>query len=89
MNCVICEVEERDRVCDACRNKYLNKGTLLIEVVNPNQNKDTPTGNIMVIKDLAFESVFHQKPPSGKIVQVEIGIMQRMKEHTDNLAGKN
>ncbi len=44
--------------CDACREKYLSEGVLLFA---PN------TGGVVVLKDEAFERIFDQKVPVGKI----------------------
>lgn len=69
--------------CKKCTEKYLKKGTLLVEaevqVVKGKENQ-VPTGRITVIKDEAFANVFNQEVPKGKIVMVEKGILQLLEE---------
>ena len=44
--------------CAACREKYLSDGVLLLAPA---------TGGIVVLKDEAFERIFSQKVPAGKV----------------------
>jgi hypothetical protein len=62
--------------CGACKEKYLKSGTLLVEC----ETDGVPTGAITVLKDSAFEAVFQQRVPVGKIIKVEVGILQMLEE---------
>lgn len=74
--------------CDKCRKKYLSKGVLLVEVKREwndsrAKHEDIPTGRVTVIRDGAFEKVFNQKFPKGKVVKVEVGILERLQEQAE------
>jgi hypothetical protein len=74
--------------CDTCRKKYLSKGVLLVEVKREwvdsrAKHEDIPTGRVTVIRDGAFKQVFGQDVPKGKIVKVEVGILQRIQEQSE------
>ena len=74
--------------CDKCTKKYLKKGTLLVEMENKipegkSKAQMIPTGAVTVLKDSAFEGVFNQKVPKGKIVQVEIGILKMLQDQVN------
>jgi transcriptional regulator NrdR family protein len=48
-------------VCDKCKEKYLERGVMLIEPHN---------GNLIVLKDEAFQQMFDKKLPKEKIAFV-------------------
>ena len=56
-------------VCETCKKKYLSKGVLLI---------DRENGDFAVIKDEAFEGLFSQRIPTGKICFTEAGLVQKL-----------
>ena len=63
--------------CDKCQEKYLLKGTLLVEAkevysMREKKNLPRPTGNIMVIKDEAFVRMFDVKLPPKKIAYMDL-----------------
>jgi hypothetical protein len=62
--------------CDECKKEYLKSGVLLIEVDSERIN---PTGNLMVIRNEAFNIIFNHDYPENKIVQVEIGVLDKIK----------
>lgn len=68
--------------CKKCKKKYLSVGVLLVEVKlgfdDRGKAMKEPTGNVTVLKDKAFEQVFSQKPPAGKIAMVEEGVIQKL-----------
>ena len=60
--------------CLKCKDKYLKTGTLLVECESNGQ----PTGAVTVLKDEAFEGVFQQRIPVGKVIKVEVGILKML-----------
>jgi hypothetical protein len=55
--------------CAACREKYLSDGVLLLAPA---------TGGIVVLKDEAFERIFSQKVPAGKVALCEAGVIEKL-----------
>jgi len=71
--------------CEKCHKKYLTKGVLLVEAEEKQVRKHlkrVPTGLITVIRNEAFKTVFQQDIPKDKIVFVEVGILQLLKEQS-------
>ena len=56
-------------ICRDCREKYLSLGVAL---VNPE------TDSVIVIMDEAYETIFNQPIPKGKIVRVEKTIIEQI-----------
>lgn len=65
--------------CGACKEKYLKQGTLLVEC----ETNGVPTGAVTVLKDSAFEAVFQQRIPVGKIIKVEVGILKMLEDQAN------
>lgn len=65
--------------CLKCKEKYLKQGTLLVECETNGQ----PTGAVTVLKDKAFEAVFQQRIPVGKIIKVEVGILKMLEDQAN------
>ncbi len=55
--------------CETCREKYLSDGVLLLAPA---------TGGIVVLKDEAFERIFSQKVPAGKVALCEAGVIEKL-----------
>ena len=55
--------------CDKCKEKYLKTGTLLI---NP-QN-----GDLIILKDEAFDRIFNKPRPTGKICFCEQEVLDNL-----------
>ena len=55
--------------CETCREKYLSEGVLLFA---------PETGGIVVLKDEAFERIFSQKVPAGKVALCEAGVIEKL-----------
>jgi len=55
--------------CKACREKYLSEGVLLFA---------PETGGIVVLKDAAYERIFSQKVPDGKVALCEAGVIEKL-----------
>ena len=55
--------------CKACREKYLSEGVLLFA---------PETGGIVVLKDAAYERIFSQKVPAGKVALCEAGVIEKL-----------
>lgn len=70
--------------CEKCREKYLAEGTMLMEATEDwsksklGTPRREPTGNFCIIKDEAFQTLFNQKPPTGKIALVEEGLLKKI-----------
>lgn len=61
--------------CDKCREKYLKKGTMLM---NPK------TGSLVVLKDSAFKRVINKPIPKGKICFVDEEVLIKLQEGQAN-----
>ena len=55
--------------CKACREKYLSEGVLLFA---------PETGGVVVLKDAAYERIFSQKVPAGKVALCEAGVIEKL-----------
>lgn len=55
--------------CKACREKYLSEGVLLFA---------PETGGVVVLKDAAYERIFSQKVPDGKVALCEAGVIEKL-----------
>jgi hypothetical protein len=56
-------------VCEKCREDYLSKGVMLIEPYN---------GNLIVLKDEAFQQMFDKKLPKHKIAFVTQDLLDNL-----------
>lgn len=73
-------------VCDDCRTKHLANGTLLMSVRNR-----TLTGDIIVVKDEAFQRIFESPVPEEKMAYVDKTLFDSLiRAHEETKAeGKN
>lgn len=67
------------QVCDECREKYLKQGVLL---VNPDN------GRLVVIKDEAFNKMFDQPIPEGKIAYTDDQVLDKIFDSQKNDGGR-
>jgi hypothetical protein len=68
------------KVCEACREKYLTKGVLLI---NPNN------GRLVVLKDEAFSRIFKDPIPERKIAFTDDELLDKLEEKNGNEIRRN
>jgi hypothetical protein len=71
--------------CDACREKFLTEGTMLMEATEDwshskmGKPRREPTGKFVILKDEAFCRIFNQeKPPTNKIAFCEEGLLKKI-----------
>jgi hypothetical protein len=74
--------------CEKCYQKYLKRGTLLVEAEQEADGTKQPTGKVTVIRDEAFKQVFNQEIPEHKIIFVEVGILKMLEEQSKHAEEK-
>jgi hypothetical protein len=62
--------------CDACKEKYLKEGVMLVEANEQRQ----PTGSIVVIKTEAFTRMFNVEVPNQHIAFVDHTVITMIQE---------
>lgn len=69
--------------CDACREKYLKNGVMIVEAEQKTNYRGDVTGHIpngtfSIIKDSAFKKMFNVPVPKGKITYCEVGLLAKI-----------